>query len=90
MRKLIFIICILIATLSQAQTNISLPECFKALEQNYPLINKINLLDESQAIDDENLAKNFLPQLNVNGQISYQSDVTTLPIELPNICISSM
>lgn len=37
-----------------------------------------------------NLGKQYLPQLGITGQATYQSDVTELPITLPNIEIESL
>jgi outer membrane protein TolC len=52
-------------------------------EQNYPLYGQIDLLAGSNALKVKNLNKNWLPAINLSGQLSYQSDVTKVEIQLP-------
>lgn len=58
--------------------NISIDSAYKWAEQNYPLIKKANLINQSNAFSLANLAKGYLPQVNVYGQATYQSAVTAL------------
>src|SRR5690606_38930183 len=37
-----------------------------------------------------NASKSYLPQINMGGQASYQSDVTQIPVSLPNMDIPSI
>src|SRR3954465_5091516 len=79
--------CIIIASMlhAQAPSTISLQQAFSLAEQNYPLIHQKGLLKETEQLSIQNLNTNYLPQLVVNGQATYQSDVTTVHIPLPNI-----
>src|SRR3954468_3169918 len=70
---------------AQASSSISLRQAFSLAEQNYPLIHQKGLLKQTEQLSIENLNSNYLPQLVVNGQATYQSDVTTVNIPLPNI-----
>ena len=38
----------------------------------------------------ENASKTWLPQINILGQATYQSDVTQLPIKLPNATVEPL
>lgn len=88
-RKMIMLIGILIPFgIVQAQDNpttITLSECYEWSRNNYPLIAKLDLLEKSTQYSLNNASKGNLPQININGQATYQSEVTELPLELPNV-----
>jgi len=65
------------------QDTLTLNYCFQQAEKNYPLIKQMGMLKNSNELKINNLNKNFLPQFNVNGSASIQSDVTQVAIELP-------
>jgi outer membrane protein TolC len=52
--------------------------------KNYPLSRQQELLAQTKNISIENLNKGYLPQFSINGQASYQSDVTEIRIPVPN------
>lgn len=60
-------------------------ECIKMAEQNSPVLNSKNSLQSISDLKIENLRKNYLPVLTVNGQATYQSDVINIEIEMPEI-----
>ena len=80
-------VCIIYAPMLFAQDTsyISLQQAFSLAEQNYPLIHQKDLLQQTEQLSIQNLNSNHLPQLMVNGQATYQSDVTTVNIPLPNV-----
>jgi outer membrane protein TolC len=51
--------------------------------KNYPAIKQKDLLKKTASLNVSNLNRNFLPQLSLNGQASYQSDVTSIDVTLP-------
>lgn len=63
-----------------AQDSISLAQCYSLLDQNYPLVKQKQLLARSADFSKDALQKNFLPQVSLNAQASYQSDVPHVPI----------
>jgi len=65
----------------------TLRECQEKATENYPLQNKFGLLSEATELELEKLGKVYLPKLNLNGQATYQSEVTKVPIEIPNMDI---
>ena len=81
--------CCMYASALQAQNPpvITLQQAFSLAEQNYPLIRQKGLLQQTEQLSIENLSSSFLPQLVVNGQATYQSDVTSINIPLPNVKI---
>ena len=69
-----------------AQTqSITLDSCYVLAKKNYPLIKQYELIAKSNEYTLENIAKGYLPQLNINGQATYQSDVTQLPTSIPGV-----
>jgi len=69
-----------------AQTqSITLDSCYVLAKKNYPLIKQYELIAKSNEYTLENIAKGYLPQMNINGQATYQSDVTQLPKSIPGV-----
>lgn len=70
---------------SVAQTRLTLEECYQLAQQNYPLVRQRELVKSSNLLSINTLEKNYLPQIELNAQATYQSEVTSFPIKLPNI-----
>ncbi len=71
-----------------AQSDITLEQCYAAARTAYPLLKQQGILQQTGDLVIASLNTNRrLPQLSVNGQASWQSEVTSLPIELPNVSI---
>ncbi len=64
-----------------AQESITLELCYQKAIENYPLTRQKELLPLSSALKMKNLNKNYLPEMMVNGQLHYQSDVTKTPFQ---------
>lgn len=69
------------------QETITLEECFDLTAQNYPLAQQADYLGEQSRLDVTTINKGKLPKLDINAQATYQSDVTTLPIQIPNVIV---
>ena len=70
-----------------AQQTLTLDECFEMVTKNYPLAKQSDLLNDKANLDIEAINKGKLPQLDINAQATYQSDVTSLPIQIPNVTV---
>ena len=82
------IVCILgllvIQSIGYGQSDtVTLFDCYKQAEKTYPLARQTGMLEKANDLKIKNLNKNFLPQLNLNGSASLQSDVTELKLNLP-------
>jgi outer membrane protein TolC len=64
---------------------LTLEECYQLAQQNFPMIRQRELVKASSIANINTLEKNFLPQVELNAQATYQSDVTGFPVKLPNI-----
>jgi outer membrane protein TolC len=80
---------LLFVSKSEAQNKLTLDSCYSLASKNYPLNKEFININEKKLKALENADKAYLPQVNVGGQATYQSDVTMLPISLPGINIPS-
>lgn len=82
--------CWLIAVSYAEAQSITLEECYRLAESNYPLVKQYALIEKTQAYSIANASRGNLPQLQIGGQATYQSDVTQIPVSLPNVDIPAM
>lgn len=76
-------ICLIGAMPALAQDTITLSQCYELLDRNYPLVKQKQLLVRSADFSKDALQKNFLPQVSLSAQATYQSDVPHVPISPP-------
>lgn len=74
--------------IGHAQTPLSLEDCYRQAEMHSPLAAQTRLIQEITELQIKILSSNYVPQSRLNGQATWQSDVTSLPIKLPNFEIS--
>ncbi len=74
--------------IGHAQTPLSLEDCYRQAEMHSPLAAQTRLIQEATELQIKILSSNYVPQSRLNGQATWQSDVTSLPIKLPNFEIS--
>lgn len=93
MKPSFFILSIFwLAQIINAQTTntLTLPDCYTLARQNYPKVKQQQLIQKTKEYSVENISKGYLPQFIVNGQATYQSDVVTIPFELPGVVIPTL
>lgn len=78
MRYLI-IVFLLAANMGFSQT-FTLEKIQDLALSNYPLIRQNNLLKSTESLNIDNIKTILLPQITINGQVTYQSDVTGLTV----------
>jgi len=89
MKKWILIIAWLTSLLAgmtghaQPPRTLSLEECLAKARNHYPMIRQLELVTKAADYNVSNAGKANLPQLVINGQATYQSEVTQLPLSLP-------
>jgi len=79
--------CWLLAVSYTNGQSITLDRCLAMAKQHYPLIKQYTLIEKTKGYSVANARKGYLPQFNIAGQATYQSDVTQIPISLPNVDI---
>ena len=75
---------------AQTATSLSIDECYQLARQNFPLIKQKDLIQKTKEYSIENISKSYLPQFLINGQATYQSEVTEIPVKLPNTTIPTL
>ena len=66
-------------------SQITLQQCCSLARENYPLAKQYDLISLSEQYTLANIKSGNYPQLQLSGSVSYQSDDTTLPFEIPNL-----
>ena len=89
MRKLIFILGLSLQIPAYAQSY-TLPVIESLAIQNYPLIKQSDLLNKTAQLSVENIHRALYPQITINGQVSYQTDVTSIQIPIPGFSPSAL
>ncbi|WP_421829668.1 TolC family protein [Larkinella sp.] len=84
-------LALLLTGLARGQSVVTLEQGYAAALTNDPLSRQRELVQQTGDLTVANLDKNrWLPQVGVNGQATWQSEVTQLPIELPNIAVPQL
>ncbi|MGM9815474.1 MAG: TolC family protein [Lepagella sp.] len=64
---------------------LTLSQCREMARENYPLVERYDLINRTAEYTLSNLSKSYLPQILFRGQASYQSDVAALPEALQSV-----
>ena len=72
------------------RAQVTLEQCKAWARDNYPVIKQYDLVEQGRRLTVANAAKAWLPQVGVSGSATYQSDVTAIPITLPDIDIPTI
>lgn len=83
--KKILLILLFPIQIAFGQTALQLDSCYVWARENYPNLKQSELWKEISSLKQENNSTAYLPKVTLNGQISYQSDVTELPISIPGM-----
>lgn len=67
----------------KAQQSISLSDCYTEALQQHPTKKQAAQLKAILDLQKKAQNRNYLPQLSLNGQASWQSDVTSIDIDIP-------
>lgn len=80
--KKIFLGWVLILTgfMANAQEPLTLDSCYAIAKRQYPMIQQMALIEKSKDYNVANAGKGYLPQFSINGQATYQSAVTSIPL----------
>lgn len=89
MKQLMLVASLLIffPGVGQVPDSLTLEQCHEMAINRYPLYAQYALLDSREDMQIKSLNTSYLPQLQVNGQASYQSDVTKVDVVIPDIVL---
>lgn len=85
MLRLYLLLALSLFVCVQMSAQVTLEECIAMAEENYPIISKYDLLEQTKEVNLSNINKGWLPQINVYGQGTVQNDTPSLPESLINI-----
>lgn len=85
MLRLYLLLALSLFVCVQMSAQVTLEECIALAEENYPIISKYDLLEQTKEVNLSNINKGWLPQINVYGQGTVQNDTPSLPESLINI-----
>jgi outer membrane protein TolC len=63
------------------QVQATIEDCYEWSRANYPLAEQYGLIDRASEYSLSNAARGWLPQVGFSASASYQSDVTSLPLD---------
>lgn len=91
MKRLLFITLLLISSeFVIPQSHLTLEDCYKKARVNYPLIKQKDYIEKTKDYNVSNVWKGYFPQITINGQATYQSDVTSIPISFPGLKLNNL
>ena len=64
---------------------VTLDECQNMARENYPAISRFSIIEQSKNYTLANANKAYLPQLSLEAKATYQSDVITIPLDMPGL-----
>ncbi len=76
-----------VAAEAQHYDTLTLAFCRQRAVEVYPLVRQRQLNREVSSVKNQNTDKNYLPRFTVNAKATYQSDVPTVPLEVPGVTI---
>ena len=88
--KKIIIILFLPIQLAFGQNEISLDDCYHWARENYPNLKQAEIWQEITSLNKKNSKTSYLPHVTLNGQVTYQSDITKVDISIPGITIPTV
>lgn len=88
--KLLLVALLFPIHLLMAQEAVRLEQCQNWARENHPVLKQLDLYQQILDLKNENNATSFLPQVNLNGQATYQSAVTKIGLSLPNVKIPTV
>ena len=90
MKQKLIILWLFSATFAYGQVStVTLDDCYRLARENYPRLSDTRLQQEISNLKLKNIGTAWNPQLNLNGQATYQSEVTKVSVPIPNINIPS-
>jgi len=89
MKRTLILLFFLAAGTTFGQVNsINLEDCYRLARENYPRLPDAVRQQQISELKQKNIGTAWNPQLNLNGQATYQSEVTRVNISIPGVTIA--
>lgn len=86
-RRQLFLWLLFPVQLVLGQEQVTLTDCQQWAREYHPLLEQQALYQQMTELKLENIRINYLPQVGLNAQATYQSDVTEIGLSLPSVNI---
>ena len=87
-QTLIFLLLLAAGTSFGQVSSVNLEDCYRLARENYPRLPDAIRQQQISELKQENIGAFWNPQLNLNGQATYQSEVTRVNISIPGVTIA--
>ncbi|MFA6360001.1 MAG: TolC family protein, partial [Dysgonamonadaceae bacterium] len=84
-RSFLFLVILFLSVIGAKSQIITLNECQDMARENYPAISRFSIIEQSKNYTLANANKAYLPQLSLEAKATYQSDVITIPLDMPGV-----
>ena len=84
-RKFLLLTLLFFSLIGAKAQTVTLEECQAMARENYPAISRFSIIEQSKNYTLANVNKAYLPQLSLEAKATYQSDVITIPLDLPGL-----
>ena len=90
MKRILFFLLLFLAGYGYGQvSSVNLEDCYRLARENYPRLEDTKRQKEISDLRIQNIGTSWNPQLNLNGQATYQSEVTKVSVPIPGVSIPS-
>lgn len=89
-KMLLISVMALCAVVTNGQETITLQKCQQQAQENYPVTRQKLLLPEIEALQSDNISSAYLPQLTLEGQSTWQNEVTGLNLSIPGMSVEKL
>lgn len=90
MKENLTALLVLLSLVVNAQQKLTLEDCYALANKNYPIAKQAELLQQKNTYEIDALKKGKLPKIDLNAQATYQSEVTELPLKIPNVVVTPL
>jgi outer membrane protein TolC len=90
MKNKLTALLVLLSLVVNAQQKLTLEDCYAIANKNYPIAKQARFLQQKNTYEINALKKGKLPKMDLNAQATYQSEVTELPIKIPNVVVTPL
>lgn len=72
------------------QIDLSLADCLAKVRSATGASRQIDLVQQTADLNQKVVSRNYWPQASIGGKATWQSDVTSLPIDIPNFMVPTV
>ena len=84
-RKFLLLTLLFFSLIGAKAQTVTLEECQAMARENYPAISRFSIIEQTKNYTLANANKAYLPQLSLEAKATYQSDVITIPLDMPGL-----